>query len=369
MPTSSREPSGLPRADEPPGHEAIAAELRLVRRHGLPRLRTLELPALAEVLRRTGRSELPGAPSNAELEQLIRRAAEGLQGNLGAAAGYLFGLAPGTRDWTVGDRRKRAARLYGVGAERFRKHYDPLIVEEVAGRIGELCRAPFAQSADTATPRTVRLRGRLGNAMRSVTLHAMPVEIVHDVDVIVSPLNTYMELPQTYKTSIAASLRRACARRGPGGEVVDDVLAREIAAWMREHARSGLPVAPGTVVATGAGELTAVGVHRVYHAAVAVPRPDGADYRIRPDTVARAVENVLRLARTDRTAAGERRLRSVCLPLIGAGRGGLDPDTSFAWLAAALDRALPREEDVSLSFVARSLPAQHAVIKGMTLRG
>ncbi|MBE1537048.1 macro domain-containing protein [Actinomadura algeriensis] len=355
---------------EPPGHEAIAAELRLVRRHGLPRLRTLDLPVLAEVLHRAGRDEPTGVPSATELERLIRRATEDLQGDLGAAAGYLFGFVPGTRDWTVGDRRKRAARLYGVSAERFRKHHDPLIVGELAGRLTELSRVPFPGLADDAptTPRSVRLRGRLGGTMRTVVLHAMPVELVHDVDVIVSPLNTYMELPQSYKTSIAASLRRACARRGPSGELLDDVLARELASWMRDHARPGLPVAPGTVVATGAGELAAVGVRRVYHAAVAVPRPDAAGYQIRPDVVSRAVENVLRLARTDR-GAGERPLRSVCLPLFGSGQGGLDPETSFAWLAAALDRALPREEHVSVSFAARSVPVQHAVIKGMTLRG
>jgi O-acetyl-ADP-ribose deacetylase (regulator of RNase III) len=345
----------------PPAFEEIAADLHSLRRQGLTRLRQAQLPALAAVLRLTRPAGSDRSP--AELERLLRSAVAGLNGNLAAAAEYTFGLAPGTRDWPIGDRRRRAAQVYGVSTERFRKSHELRVVNELAERLAELCREPPSAAAP-GNPYVLRLAGRLGGRPRPVTLYAMPVELVRDVDIVVSPENTYLELPQAFKTSFSASLRRAGAQVDMVGEVLDDTIQRELLEWMRKHARPGLPVAPGTVAPTSAGRLAAAGIRRIYHAAVAAHRPGTNTYEISPGAVAQAVQNVFRLA------AAERRLfspplTSICLPLLGAGRGGLSPETSFTWTWAALDREHHRDDSWELSFAARSAPAVEAIVRGL----
>ncbi|HEU5030425.1 MAG TPA: hypothetical protein VFV01_36320 [Spirillospora sp.] len=364
-------PSSVPKV---PGYEEFVADLRALRRHGLARLRWTELPALASAarsLRPPGDApEGPDAPEAecrpAELEGLLRRAADGLQGNLGDAAAYVFGLAPGTRDWTVGDRRRRAAQVYGVGTERFRKHHEPLIVSEVADRLGELCRRAPAGPAPgaPAVPGVMRLTGRLGGRPRPVTLHAMPVELVTGVDIVVSPCNMHLELPQAFKNSVSASLRRSGARVGPIGEVLDDAVHRELAAWVRRNARPGLPVAPGTVAPTGPGELRSAGLRRIYHAAVTAPRLRDGGYDVPPGAVAGAVRNVFAVAAAENRECTPP-LRSVCLPLLGAGRGGLPPYTSFSWIWTALERTIGGDDAWDLHFVARSAPGIDAIVRGL----
>ncbi|MEV8354135.1 hypothetical protein ACFVTT_08255 [Streptomyces niveus] len=76
------------------------------------------------------------------------------------AAEYTLGTAPGTRDWPGADRLRRAAGVYGVSAERFRKYQEGVVLGQIAEQIvrlaGEvppaetpgLCRRPgFAQIA------------------------------------------------------------------------------------------------------------------------------------------------------------------------------------------------------------------------------
>jgi O-acetyl-ADP-ribose deacetylase (regulator of RNase III) len=348
-----------------PEFEEIVSDLRLLRRHGLTRLRQTPLPALSAVLQAAFQSnaepDADGFPG--ELERLLRAAAGGLGGNMATAAEYTFGLAAGTRDWPVGDRRRRAAQVYGVSTERFRKHHEALIVNELAGRLMDLCR--HHSGSGRSGPRMLHLTGVLDGRTRPVTVHAMPVEMLRDVDVVVCPGNTYLELPQIFKSSFAASLRRASATVDSVGEVLDDTIQRELSAWMHENARPGLPVAPGTVTPTGAGQLEGMGIRRVYHAAVAAPRQGVEGYEVTPAAVARSVRNVFLLAEAERSAF-DPPLTSICLPLLGAGRGGLDPDTSFTWTWAALDRELRADDPWELSFVARSTPAIDAIVRGVS---
>jgi len=60
-------------------------------------------------------------------------------GSLGAAAAATFGLARGARDMPAADRRRRAALVYGVSVERFRKYHERIVMEQVAEEILKWC--------------------------------------------------------------------------------------------------------------------------------------------------------------------------------------------------------------------------------------
>lgn len=305
--------------------------------------------------------------SPAAVEALLRAAVARLDGGrLGEAAAYLFGLARGTRDWAAGDRRRRSARLYGVGVDRFRKHYEPMIIGEVANQILNLCqetdhaRTPNGLPADidrdgrvpaTRVGGPVMVRTTIGGRPVDVAVHLASVDLLTDIDVVVSPVNTYVEVPLTFKASVAACLRRAAAAKSPAGAILRDTVGEQIAAWLSANGQPGLPVAGGTIAPTAAGELERRGIRRIYHAAVASPRPGSNDYDTDPAVVARAVGAVFELARRE-NAHHVPPLRSICFPLLGAGRGGLAPGVSLAWILGALNREFARGHQWDIHFVA-----------------
>ncbi|RKS77162.1 O-acetyl-ADP-ribose deacetylase (regulator of RNase III) [Actinomadura pelletieri DSM 43383] len=339
-----------------PAHWNLVADIHLLRRKGLTQVRDLPLAALdavAAVCRHTagevadeGDGQESGEFRPTVLEEILREAVDLLGGgNLSTAAEYVFGLAEGTRDWPIGDRRKRAAAVYGISTERFRKRHEQLIVEQTAEAMLRLCRAEADRDKEGSkhhreplgkpvTPLTVL---KIDTGGKPLTLHVGPVELLRDVDVVVTSENTYLEMSRFFRDTQSAAVRRAGARLGESGEVLDDTVHRELTEWRREHGRIGLSVAPGTVAATGSGEMRDAGVRRVYHAAVAVPEAGGLAYRVAPDAVARAVKNVFRLAAQERRQVTPP-LRSIAFPLFGAGRGGLAPEESFAWLWSSIER-------------------------------
>jgi O-acetyl-ADP-ribose deacetylase (regulator of RNase III) len=267
------------------------------------------------------------------------------------------------------DRRRRAAQEYGVSVERFRKYHERVILEQVAEEIIELCQpaatAPVRVAAPADLAGAIRMAARCGTATVAVTVHVEPVELLRDVDVIVSPANDYLELPQPYKASVSAALRRGAARRGADGAVVADEVADELRAWVARHARPGMPVAPGTVAPTSAGALAGQGIRRIYHAAVASPRPGTNDYDVQPTMIARAVHAAFALARAER-AQFSPPLGSVGLPLLGAGRGGLAPATSFAWIWGALAREVAGDSTWDIHFITRRQATADVIIAGIT---
>jgi hypothetical protein len=178
------------------------------------------------------------------------------------------------------------------------------------------------------------------------------IEGLSDIDILVSPANTHFEVAMTFKSSVSACLRRAAATKNEAGGILHDVVGTELTAWMNAHGRVGLPVAPGTVAPTGAGELGRQGIRRIYHAAVVTPRAGTSDYDTDPAAVARAVRGVFALARAERARFGPP-LESVCLPLLGAGRGGLPPMVSLSWIWAALDGVLAGDGRWRVHLVAR----------------
>jgi O-acetyl-ADP-ribose deacetylase (regulator of RNase III) len=348
-------PPGIPTLEE------IIADLRVLRERGLVRLRHTDL---ADLGRAAGRMGPPGDSSS--VEALVRAAVDNLGGgSLGASATATFGLARGARDMPAPDRRRRAALVYGVSVERFRKHHERIVLEQVAEEILKICMI-------TAMPRQlpagraefshqIRLTCQFGSHRFPLVVHIEPVELLAGVDIIVVPENIYLELPQHFKSSVSAAVRRAAATRSADGEIVTDVISDELLSWMHAHGRVGLPVAPGTVAATTSGEMAAQGVRRIYHAAVAAPRSGTNDYDIEPTAIATSVRNALALARAERQLF-DPALTSLAFPLLGAGRGGLDPATSFSWLWTSLERDMRDNAPWEIHLLTRRRPIAELIV-------
>jgi len=382
---------------------ALAADLHTLRVLGLTRLRQARLDALRHALAQLERSAPPAVPGWPSawppdtVEALLRAAIARLGGGrLGEAAAYTFGLEPGTRDWPPPRRRAHAADLYEVGVDRFRKHYERLIIDQVAEAVLALCQAntdgrrpdggagggaeppaatasgpavpaPRAQTAPAASavPRTTTLVMPVGAArvMVAVTVHHRSLELLTDIDVLVSSENTYFEIATMFKSSVSASIRRAAAVRGAAGDVRDDVVRRELDAWMAEHAVPGLAVAPGTVAPTSGGELARQNIRRVYHAAVVSPKPGTNEYDVDPAVIGLAAANVFRLARAENAGGVRPPLSSVCFPLLGAGRGRLPPLASLEMIWTAVENEVTLHGSWDVHFVTRRAGLADSVVR------
>ncbi|MFH9177993.1 hypothetical protein [Streptomyces albogriseolus] len=327
---------------------SVLREVKMIRAEGLVRIRDLSLPLLRQAAAARSAAVTDAWP--VEVENLLRTALSGLGGgDLQEAAGLTLGLAPGMRDRPAADRRRLAAKVYSVSVERFRKSHEEMVLGQIAEQIcwiaGTRVRGTDALPVLLLAPYLQHRALRVGPV--SLTLHVHPVELLRDVDVIVSPLNTHLSLPEIYKASVPAALRRAGALRDATGDVIADPVHDELLDWRAANGLRGRPVLPGTVAPTGPGALAARGVRRIYHAAVTVPRSGTNDYDVAPQDVTAAAARTLALMDEERDGFGPP-LRSVCFPLLGAGRGGLPPQTSISALWAALAADPAQDRDVHL---------------------
>ncbi|MGW6456738.1 macro domain-containing protein [Streptomyces sp. NPDC055078] len=352
----------------PPAYDQLLDELKSIRRPGLADLRRTDRPGLRAAALVAGYCDGPDdIPAGIEilLREAVRRLGE--KDLLGRAAAHTFGLLPDRRGALASDRRKMAAAVYGITPERFRKQQEPEVIEQLAEAVLTVLRepAPFttAHGGGPAGARSgqeppLRVDGVPVDAYSTFTVHVSPIELLRDIDVLVSSENIYLEMSKTFRPTVSGALRLAAAVRDASGEIVDDVLARELGAWLRAHGRPGLPVLPGTVVPTSSGALLARGVRRIYHAAVATPHED--TYRVRPESIARAVAACFALARAEDERATPA-LSSICFPLLGAGRGGLSPAVSATWLRWAIRDELARDPHRRVHLVVRNRETAEAV--------
>jgi O-acetyl-ADP-ribose deacetylase (regulator of RNase III) len=360
----------------PAGHRApvpldeIIADLRVLRERGLVRIRHTDLAALRTAAD-LATALPPDEPGPRAVEALLRLAVENLgEGSLASAATHTFGLNRGARDRPAQDRRRRAAQEYGVSVERFRKHHERVVIEQVAEEILKLA-APTWQVTGPEPPELaseVTVRCRVGEAWVPVVVHVEPVELLRDVDVVIVPANTYLEMPQPYKASVSAAIRRAAAWHAPDGTITADPVLDELRAWIRDNGRPGLAVTAGTVAATSSGALSQHGIRRLYHVAVVSPRPGTNDYDVDPAAIAQAVSNTFATARAERDLFSPR-LRSLGFPLLGAGRGGLDPAVSFAWIWASIQREIGDDDSWDIHFITRRRAAADIVAAGLSSPG
>ncbi|TVZ92503.1 O-acetyl-ADP-ribose deacetylase (regulator of RNase III) [Streptomyces sp. BK340] len=377
-----------------PSHESLVDELRELRRRGLPGLRHCARDSLRQAAAAAGlctgeQDEQSG------IEDLLGAAVRRLAGGhpvrdddscdpLARAAAHTFGIFPARRGVPGTDRRKAAAGVYGVTTERFRKSQERDVVAELAEAVLAVAReacvretagpragdpwaggpqellipptTPPAHATPAATgvppqrpPHPGARPGAAAPAGR-ITVRVCPIELVRDVDILVSSENTFLEMSKTFRSTVSGALRRAAALRDASGEIVDDVLARELGVWLRTHGRSGVPVRPGTVVATSSGALAAQGVRRIHHAAIAAPVGDGERYHVTPAVLAEAVRASFELARREADFLSLP-MSSICFPLMGTGRGGLSVETAARGLLGAVRQELRRDPSWSVLVV------------------
>jgi hypothetical protein len=176
------------------------------------------------------------------------------------------------------------------------------------------------------------------------------MELLTGIDVIVSSENTYFEMSQSFKASTSARLRRAAAERSPSGVIHWDLATDGLQAWMRENQLLGIRMNPGTIAPTDPGALRHRGIARIYHAAVVEPRLGTQEYYVNPETVGQVVHTVFRTAREERSGLGLK-LTSICFPLLGCGRGGLNPMVSFKHTWDAIEEELREDPSWEIHFV------------------
>lgn len=169
---------------------------------------------------------------------------------------------------------------------------------------------------------------------------------VRCAEVWLNPENTDMRMARFEEHSVSAIVRYEGARRDETGLVVEDTIADELA---RRIAGRG-PVAPGTVITTGPGELAGSnGVRHVIHVAAVHGQP-GEGYRQVAD-VGRCMTNAL--AEVARLGAAGTPVTTVLSPLLGVATGGgeLVPTVS-ALLGAAIDHLVARPAELTVYFLA-----------------
>lgn len=369
-----------------PSFDVLVADLQTLRQSGLVELRRLGLTVLC------------GTP--VAVEQALRAAVGALgSGRLGTAAQYTFGLAQGTRDWPAQDRRRRAAQEYGLSVERFRRQQERIVLEQVAEQIlafglgeagtpgpdaaasAETHRDQWPEPVNAADPTEAaatendatagdefEFEVTMGAARETMFVHVLPIELTRDIDVLVGTSNVYFEISRIFGGTVSAGLRRAAARTDPAGRIVDDVVQRELAAWVAEHGGPGTAAPPGTVAPTGPGALAERGVRRIYHAAVAVPVDAGTRYVVDDASIVRAVHAVFATAVLERDQF-DPPLTSLCFPLIGAGRGGLPPDRSIRMLWLALREELRRDSSWQVHVALRDSTVATRLIQYITAGG
>ncbi|MGW0331106.1 hypothetical protein ACWD0J_04360 [Streptomyces sp. NPDC003011] len=108
-------------------------------------------------------------------------------------------------------------------------------------------------------------------------------------------------------------------------------------------------------------------MRRIYRAAVATPSAVGDGYGTAPEAVAEAVRRVFELADAERRS-GRVRLCSIALPLLGAGRGGLDARTGVETILGAPEPALAAHPDWSVHLVTRNPLSARAVLDALAAR-
>ena len=207
---------------------------------------------------------------------------------------------------------------------------------------GERVAAPAPEPATLAAPpgrrprvldhgeiRRYEITGLTAQPARHLGIVTGDLRRVRCAEVWVNSENTEMLMARHNEFSVSSIVRYEAARRDEAGRVVDDPIADELTRKVA-HRR---PVAPGTAIVTGPGELARCLVRFVVHVAAVQGEP-GAGYR-QVREIGRCVTSAL--AAVDRLDARPP-VRTVLFPLLGTGQGGGDlPSTVSALAGAAID--------------------------------
>lgn len=154
-----------------------------------------------------------------------------------------------------------------------------------------------------------RLKGGPGKQIALITGDIRNVKVA---DIWVNSENTNMQMSRFYERSISAIIRYLGAKKDNVGNVVEDIIADELAEIMGNN----LIVQPATVLVTGAGELERThNVKKIFHVA-SVHGEIGFGYRP-VNNMEYCITNSLQKA--DSEELGSLGLKSILFPLMGAG--------------------------------------------------
>ena len=116
----------------PPEAIALVDEIKAIRRRGITQLPNLETPALQQAVRAAGQIDRNRNVEAWMVESLLRQAIPELTEQHALAGAISLGLEPGYRSDPPPKLRRLAADYLGVHRDRYRRHYEPLIFEQLA---------------------------------------------------------------------------------------------------------------------------------------------------------------------------------------------------------------------------------------------
>jgi O-acetyl-ADP-ribose deacetylase (regulator of RNase III) len=191
-----------------------------------------------------------------------------------------------------------------------------------------------AKQRPQALRQTGRLVYRLEKSRKRIGLITGDLAKVRFADIWVNTENTRMQMSRIDEPTISATIRYQGAEIDELGAVVKDCVADELSSLMKGKQS----VDPGHILATSAGALEKThGVLRVFHAAAVQGQPGQGYEQVK--NIEKCVTTALMMAEDVRR--GDQPARSIAFPLLGAGVGGGDLEsTSRRLLNAAIEYLL-----------------------------
>ena len=223
-----------------------------------------------------------------------------------------------------------------VGIKAAEKDSQTAKLKEQEKQIAKLQKAAQAHQVqiapkviDAATQQLYNLRKVKNKSIGIVTGNLNKVKFA---DIWVNSENTNMQMAGFYDRSVSGMIRYFGARRNAAGNVVEDLIVKELT----EALDGSLSVAPGAVVWTSSGGLAKTNkVRGILHAAAVQGQPGSGYYQI--GDIGRCVTSALDHL-DERNEAEQSPFRTIIFPLLGAGQGQAKREsTAQALLVAALD--------------------------------
>lgn len=115
-----------------PDEDALLEDLKTLRRRGITTLSRLDLPALRQVVRASGRVGDDEKIGAFMIEAMLRDAVAQIGGDDGDTAALILGLEEGGRSERPAALRQEAIETSGVGKTRFRQAYEPRMFNQAA---------------------------------------------------------------------------------------------------------------------------------------------------------------------------------------------------------------------------------------------
>jgi ADP-ribose pyrophosphatase len=173
---------------------------------------------------------------------------------------------------------------------------------------------------EVLNPGTVRFAMK-ANRQLKVGIKTGEILEVQDVDVWVNSENTDMMMDRIIDKSISANIRYGGAEKDRKGAVLVDTIANDL----RRKLNGRVYVSIGSVLETEPGALASQGVKRIIHVAAVDGAGPGKGVRADPEAISNCLSKALEYVHTrnSRWRLIPSPDRSILVPLLGTGEGGL----------------------------------------------